>query len=186
MRGRRLSASTRSDADAGPDAGADAGVLVIGLGNLLVGDEGLGVQVLRRLETDYGFDPAVTLVDGGTSGLDLLPLFADYRRILLIDAVAGEGPPGSVTVLRDEAILRVLSQKLSVHHLGVTDVLALAQLLGYPAAEIVLVGVVPAELGLGLQLSPTVARSVPAIIEQLGAVLAEWGVTVRAKERSIC
>ena len=164
------------NADANPETGAD--ILLIGLGNLLLGDEGVGVHVLRRLECDYRFEPAVTLVDGGTSGLDLLPLFADHRRILMIDAVALDAPPGHIAVFRDADIRRALSPKLSVHHLGVSDLLALVQLLDYGPTEIVLVGIVPECLELGLDLSPSVAAVIPDVIERVGAILSGWSIAL--------
>lgn len=157
-------------------------VLLIGWGNLLLGDEGVGVHVLRRLEADYRFEPAIALVDGGTSGMDLLPLFADYRRILMIDAIALDRPPGSIAVIRDDEIRAVLSEKLSVHHLGVTDVLALAKLLDYPLSEIVLIGIVPERMELGLELSSTLRDALPDVIERAGAILLDWGVRLQARD----
>ncbi|QGU32929.1 HyaD/HybD family hydrogenase maturation endopeptidase [Thermochromatium tepidum] len=156
------------------DPGTD--VLLLGLGNLLLSDEGVGVQVVRRLERDYRFEPAIRLIDGGTSGLDLLPLFADHRRILMIDAIALAAPPGQIAVLRDAEIRSALSPRLSVHHLGLSDLLALAQWLDDGPTEIVLVGIVPECLELGLELSPSVAAAIPAVIEQVGAILSGWGV----------
>nr|WP_246194690.1 HyaD/HybD family hydrogenase maturation endopeptidase [Allochromatium palmeri] len=148
------------------------------MGNLLLGDEGVGVHVLRRLECDYSFEPAITLVDGGTSGLDLLPLFADHRRILMIDAIALDAPPGHIAVFRDADIRSVLNHKLSVHHLGVSDLLALVQLLDYGPTEIVLVGIVPECLELTLDLSSPVTAAIPAVIEQVGSILDTWGVAL--------
>lgn len=165
-----------AELDANDDPGA--GILLIGLGNLLLGDEGVGVHVLRRLECDYRFEPAITLVDGGTSGLDLLPLFADHRRILMIDAIALDAPPGNIAVFRDADIRRALSPKLSVHHLGVSDLLALVQLLDYGPTEIVLVGIVPECLELGLELSPAVAAAIPDVIERVGEILNGWGIVL--------
>lgn len=164
-------------------AGTDpSDVLLIGWGNLLLGDEGVGVHVLRRLEADYRFEPTVMLVDGGTSGMDLLPLFADYRRILMIDAIALDRPPGFIAVIRDDEIRAVLSEKLSVHHLGVTDVLAMTKLLDYPPSEIVLIGIVPERMELDLALSPTLCAALPDVIEQAGAILRDWGVRLLARE----
>ncbi|NEV62530.1 hydrogenase maturation protease [Thiorhodococcus minor] len=156
-----------------------ADALVIGWGNLLLSDEGVGVHALRRLELDYRFEPAVRLEDGGTSGLDLLPLFADHGRILMLDAVAGELPPGEIQVIRDDEIRRVLSQKLSVHHLGVTDVLAVAELLEYTLEEIVLVGIVPERLEPGLELSPTLTSRLADFTETAVSILGGWAIRGR-------
>lgn len=168
-----------------PSDAAESGpsdVLLIGWGNLLLGDEGVGVHVLRRLEAEYRFEPAVMLVDGGTSGMDLLPLFADYRRILMIDAIALDRPPGSIAVIRDDEIRAVLSEKLSVHHLGVTDVLAMTKLLDYPPSEIVLIGIVPERMELDLELSQTLCDALPDVIQRAGAILRHWGVRLLVHE----
>nr|WP_206171646.1 HyaD/HybD family hydrogenase maturation endopeptidase [Thiorhodococcus mannitoliphagus] len=156
--------------------------MVIGWGNLLLSDEGVGVHALRRLERDYRFEPAVRLEDGGTSGLDLLPLFAEHDRILMLDAVALEAPPGEIRVIRNAEIRRVLTQKLSVHHLGVADVLAVAELLEYAPEEIVLVGIVPECVDLGLELSPTLRDAMPRFMVTLVSILQGWGVSVRELE----
>lgn len=167
-----------SELNVNDDPGAD--ILLIGLGNLLLGDEGVGIHVLRRLERDYRLEPAVTLIDGGTLGLDLLPLFAEHRRILMIDAIALDAPPGRIDVFRDADIRRALSPKLSVHHLGVSDLLALLQLLDDGPTEIVLVGIVPECLELGLDLSPSVAAAIPDVIERVGEILNGWGIALGA------
>jgi len=153
-------------------------VLLIGWGNILLSDEGVGVHALRRLEQDYSYAPEVQLVDGGTSGLDLLPLFGDYRRILMLDAVALDAQAGEIAIYRGADIRRVLIQKLSVHHLGVSDVLAVAELLDYAPEEIVLVGIVPESLELGLELSPTLAARLPALVDAARSILEGWGVRI--------
>lgn len=160
-----------------------ADALVIGWGNLLLSDEGVGVHALRRLEREYRFEPAVRLEDGGTSGLDLLPLFAEHRRILMLDAIAGELPAGEIQVIRDGDIQRVLSQKLSVHHLGVADVLAVAELLEYAPEEIVLLGIVPDCVELGLELSPTLAGRLSDFTEAAVSILGRWGMCAHQAER---
>ncbi|AGA91172.1 hydrogenase maturation protease [Thioflavicoccus mobilis 8321] len=159
-------------------------VLVIGWGNILLSDEGVGVHALRRLGQDYRFEPCIRLEDGGTSGPDLLHLFAEHQRILMLDAVALDESPGTVRVIRGPDIQRVLTQKLSVHHLGVSDVLALAELMDYRPEEIVLVGVVPENLELGLELSPRLAECLPRLIEAALAVLRGWGVRIEVLDET--
>lgn len=162
----------------GPGGGGR--VLVLGLGNLLLSDEGLGVRALRLLEDGYSAEPALTLVDGGTAGLDLLPLFAEYRRILLLDALAMDRPPGHCALIRNEAILTVLSPRLSVHHLGLSDVLALTRLLDFPPSDIALVGMVPRCLDTGLDLSPEVTAALPRMLAMARTLLAGWGLQLVA------
>ena len=156
-----------------------AGTLLIGLGNLILGDEGVGVHAMRRLESTYAFEPAVELIDGGTSGLDLLPLLPDRHSLLLIDALAADAPPGTIRVLRGEEIRTALTEKVSLHHLGIADVLALAELLGYAPPEIVLIGIVPERMEMELGLSECLRRRMAEVIDTARAVLREWGIDSR-------
>ncbi len=157
--------------------------LIIGLGNLLLSDEGVGIHVLRRLEQGFDFNPSVALVDGGTSGLDLLSLFSEHQQVLLIDALfAPNSPHGAIEVLRNDAILAALSKKMSMHHLGISDVLALSQLLGYRPREIVLLGVVAGDLELGTKLSPSVKQQLPGILACTQEILGGWKIEMRARQ----
>jgi hydrogenase maturation protease len=156
-----------------------ASAMLIGLGNLILGDEGVGVHAMRQLEAGYAFEPAVELVDGGTSGLDLLPLLKDQRRLLLIDALASDAPPGTIRVIRNQEIRMALTEKVSLHHLGIADLLALAELLDYAPPEIALIGIVPECLEMELGLSDRLRARMPAIIETALGVLAGWGIDSR-------
>jgi hydrogenase maturation protease len=155
--------------------------MIIGLGNLLLGDEGIGVHAMRQLEAAYRFDPAVELIDGGTSGLDLLPLLQDQQRLLLLDALVSDDPPGSIRVIRNGAIKSALTEKVSLHHLGLADLLALAELLGCAPPEIVLIGVVPERMEMELGLSDRLRERLLDLIATACEILAEWGIDARAK-----
>ncbi|EIC20579.1 HyaD/HybD family hydrogenase maturation endopeptidase [Thiorhodovibrio frisius] len=169
------------------DIAAESDALIIGLGNLLLSDEGVGIHVLRRLEQQYGFAPSsVELVDGGTTGLDLLALFQEHNLILLIDALfAPDSAPGDIQILRNDAILAALSKKLSMHHLGISDVLALAQLLDYRPREIVLLGVVPENLELGTELSTPVEQRLPDILTSVQTILSDWHIAMKPHKPGI-
>ena len=172
-----------ADPESAPDAAAAPDALIIGLGNLLLSDEGVGIHLLRRLEQGFTFAPEIELVDGGTTGLDLLELFRRYETILLLDALfAPEGAPGDIQVLRNDAILAALSKKLSMHHLGISDVLALAQLLDYRPREIVLLGVVPENLELGTELSAPVQGQLPAALSRIQDILGDWRIGMQARQ----
>jgi hydrogenase maturation protease len=172
----------RARYDAEPfGAAAPASAMLIGLGNLIMGDEGVGVHVMRRLEGEYAFEPRVELVDGGTSGLDLLPLLKDQRRLLLIDALAADAPPGSIRIIRDQAIKSALTEKVSLHHLGIADLLALAELLDYAPPEIVLIGIVPERLEMELGLSQRLRARMPEVTATVLGVLAEWGIAAHRR-----
>jgi len=153
--------------------------LILGLGNLLLRDEGVGVHVLRRLEQALSFPPEVELLDGGTAGMDLLPHLAGRRRLLMIDAIVAKPDDldsNGLRILRDEAIRAALTEKVSLHHLGLADLLAMAELLGDLPAQVTLIGVPPERLELGTDLSERVAGQIPRIIALVLAELARWGV----------
>lgn len=157
--------------------------LIIGLGNLLLSDEGIGIHALRQLEQHFDFTPKVALVDGGTTGLDLLELFSQYETILLLDALfARDAPAGDIRILRNDAILAALSKKMSMHHLGISDVLALTQLLDYRPREIVLLGVVPENLDLGTELSLPIQGQLPTILSHIKEILGDWEISMQPRK----
>ena len=158
--------------------------MLLGLGNLLLGDEGLGVHVLRRFVAGYRCEPPITLIDGGTAGLELLPLFRDHARILMIDALDSGRPLGTVSLIRDQDIRRALEVKLSLHHLGLAEVLALLDLLDEVPAELVLIGVAPQRMALNLELSPAITAAIPVIIAAVQSVLTGWGVRLSVSLRA--
>ncbi|MCX7854553.1 MAG: HyaD/HybD family hydrogenase maturation endopeptidase [Anaerolineae bacterium] len=150
--------------------------LVLGVGNILLSDEGVGVHVVRLLRERYRFPQEVDILDGGTMGLDLLPYVEDTDRLLIVDAVQMDAPPGTVARLEGEQIPAVLNLKYSPHQAGVSDLLAAARLLGRSPAEVVLWGVQPASLEVGLELSPTVAAQVEVLLQNVLAELQRWGI----------
>ncbi len=123
-------------------------VLVLGLGNVLLGDDGLGPVALARLERDYRFAPEVRLVDGGTLGLTLLDELAQARHAILVDAVATGEPAGTLVRLDGEAVRDAVRERLSVHQVGVADLLDVARLVGCYPDSVVLLGLVPGSIGL--------------------------------------
>ncbi|KAB2960359.1 MAG: hydrogenase maturation protease, partial [Thermoanaerobaculia bacterium] len=146
------------------------GTLVLGIGNVLMGDEGVGVRAAQRLaEMPLGEDIAV--LDGGTGGFHLLSHFDAAERLILIDAALDGFPAGTVRVLRPR-FLSDFPRALSAHEIGLRDLLETATLLGkLPPTELVTVSVRP-PLELGLTLSPAVAAAVPEVIARVRELLA--------------
>ncbi|RNC71884.1 MAG: HyaD/HybD family hydrogenase maturation endopeptidase [Desulfuromonadales bacterium] len=151
-------------------------VLVLGIGNLIMTDDGVGVRVVQRLTEEYRFPEGVTVMDGGTLGLDLLHYLEGVERLLMVDAVETGGPPGTVVRLAGEEIPVALRTKLSPHQMGLQDLLAVAELQGNRPAEMVLWGVQPESIGLGMELSPAVAAQFDRLAAEVLAELAGWGV----------
>jgi hydrogenase maturation protease len=161
--------------------GSPVQTLILGVGNLLMSDEGLGVHVIQQLVRDYQLPEQVQVLDGGTLGMDLLYYLEGAENLLLIDAVETGEAPGTLVRLEDDQVPAFLSIKISPHQLGVPDMLAAAKLKDVYPQRIVLWGVQPELLELGLDLSPTVAAKVEPIIESILAQLQVWGHTLTPK-----
>jgi hydrogenase maturation protease len=144
-------------------------LLVLGLGNLLCGDDGLGVEAVRVLAEEYELPDGVVVLDGGTLGLSLLPHVLDARNVILVDAIRGAGPPGSLVRIEGEDVAPAVAGRLSPHQVGVADLLDGARLLDRYPERLVLHGAVPRSLELGLGLSPAVAASLPELLRRVVA-----------------
>lgn len=153
--------------------------VVLGVGNLLLSDEGFGVHVIQRLQARYHLPAEVQVVDGGTLGLDLLYYLDGASRLVIIDAVEADEEPGTVVRLEGEEVPSFLSIKMSPHQVGVTDMLFAAKLRDLYPQTLVLWGVQPQSLDLSLELSPPVAAQLDLVVEQVVADLLRWGVPVQ-------
>lgn len=151
--------------------------IVLGIGNLLNSDEGLGVHAVRRLEEELGTpDIGLQFVDGGTLGLNLLPLIEDASHLLLLDSVNAGQPPGTVVELTKGQIPLYSGVKMSVHQTTFQEVLGLANLRSRLPSHLHLIGVQPADLSVGVELSPIVADQLPEIVKRAKEILIEWGL----------
>lgn len=157
--------------------------LVLGIGNLLLSDEAVGIRVIEALARDYAFSPDIDIVDGGTAGMELLETMADRASLIVADAVLTGDAPGSVAVLRDAEVPALFTRKISPHQLGLADVLMALQLTGEFPRKLTLIGVVPASLAPGIGLSDSVRQAVAPALMQIIAALRGSGVTVREKTR---
>ena len=145
-------------------------IVVIGIGNLLMGDDGVGVHAVRQLSADGPQPGDVRLVDGGTLGLDLLPLVADAGALVLIDAVDMGLRPGTVRVLHGAEMHGALGGHISPHQVGLGDLLAVGRLTDSLPQQLALVAIQPAAVDVGLELSEACAAALPGA---LAAVRAE-------------
>ena len=159
----------------------EAKVLILGLGNILLQDEGLGVQAVQRLESNYQLPPDVEIIDGGTKGLDLLPFLEGVTDLLILDAVKMDEAPGTLIRLEGEAIPKALSVKMSMHQVGLQELLALGDLQGTLPSRIVLLGLEPAVVDWGLELSPPVADKLDELVEAASDELRRWQVELIEK-----
>ena len=122
-------------------------VLILGIGNVLWADEGFGVRAVEQLNARWAFPERVTVMDGGTQGLYLLPYLAQAEALIVFDAIDYGLRPGTLKVVRDEAVPAFMgAKKMSLHQTGFQDVVATAELLGQRPARMTLIGVQPEEL----------------------------------------
>lgn len=158
-----------------PEIPAPAQVLVLGIGNVLLRDDGVGIRVLRALERGLDEDVRVRFVDGGTIGFMLSALIDEAADLLVIDAVRMAERPGSVRCFENEAMDRFLTgRRGSVHEIGLSDVLDMARLTGNAPRRRALIGVEPASTELGEQLTAEVEQGVESAVLMARGVLHRW------------
>lgn len=150
-------------------------VIVLGVGNILLRDEGVGVRVIEALAERYALPPEVEIVDGGTVGMDLLDTLAGCDHLLICDAVQTGAPPATVVKLADAEVPALFQTRYSPHQLGLSEVLATLILMDEAPGAITLIGVVPVDLELGAELSPEVAAVVNQAVETLVVELQMMG-----------
>lgn len=156
-------------------------IVVLGLGNRLRRDEGLGVCALERLYHRYTLPTGVQLVDGGVLGLELLAYVERARRLLVLDATLTDGEPGSILRLEDDQVPAYFGMRASPHEIGLPDLLAVARLRGHSPESIVLLGMQPATIALGWELTPAVASRIDHLVEAAVDQLASWGYAPQAR-----
>lgn len=161
-------------------------IKVVGVGNLLWADEGFGVRCIEALADRWEFPPEVELLDGGTLGLGLVPLLQEATHVLLFDTVDHHGEPGSLILARDREIPRFMGRdKMSVHQVGMNDVLASLEMLGHRPAAFTLIGVKPVNLAeYGGSLAPEVRAQLPQALELALAELERWGAAARLRRQA--
>jgi len=144
--------------------GDRVGVVVLGLGNVLLADDGIGAAAVDRLERDYRIPPEVRLVEGGTLGLSLLDVVGGAEHLILVDAVATDAPPGTLVRLDGGDVMDAVRERLSVHQVGVADLLNAARLIGRYPASVLLLGLVPGSIGLGVGRTSAVDAALDALV----------------------
>jgi hydrogenase maturation protease len=159
---------------------APSKTVVLGLGNLIRSDDGIGVYALTQLEQDTRLPVDVNLVEGGTKGLELVPYICDASRLLVLDAVDVGATPGTVSRIVGKE-LRSLPASASVHELALADLLNALRIMGQEPEEVVLLGVQPQNTELGTVLSTPAQQALPTLVEATLSELSQWS---RSDERS--
>jgi len=150
-------------------------ILLIGLGNILLKDEGVGVHAIRILKERYHFGPSIEIIDGGTLGLDLLPFLEHCDRVLFVDAVDFGEEPGHIGEMEDGEIPSLLQARLSVHHMGLSDLLLAATWKDLKPEKICLIGIQPESLDMGLEMTPLIRGRLEKLLDRVVGKLEAWG-----------
>ncbi len=157
-------------------------VLIGGVGNVLLGDDGVGPYVVHHLESEYEFGPEVEIVDLGTPALDLIYKISGLDALILIDSVKNDEAPGTITLYRKEDLTRhAPAMRLDPHSPALTESLFAADMLGSSPADVLLVGVTGESYDPGCALSPDVSKSVERVLRAIVEELDGLGIQVRQK-----
>ena len=152
-------------------------VLILGIGNTLLSDEGIGVHVMQQMRKACGEHPCIEYLDGGTLSFTLADPIARADGLIVVDAARMHSPPGTVKVFHNEAMDSYLSgNRQSVHEVSLTDLLDIARLTESLPEQMCLVGIEPDCLDWGDQPSERVRLSVEPAIQEIMSILADWDI----------
>lgn len=147
--------------------------LILGVGNIIRSDDGMGVHAARLLERDPRVPVGVTILDGGTLGLELVPYASEACRVLFLDAIRSGKTPGTIVRLTGAELLR-MTGGWTAHQLGVADLIAALALVSAVPQDIVVLGVEPANTDWGTSLSPAVEAALAPLVEAAFQQLEVW------------
>lgn len=148
-------------------------IVILGIGNILLTDEGVGVRVVEALAARGGLPPGVELIDGGTCGMEMLEQLENLDALIVVDCVRCGRPPATPVLLKGDDVPVFFRTKLSPHQVSLSDVLASLEFTGRAPRKTVIVGMQPVSMGLGLDLSPEVAVRLPELVDLTLAEIAE-------------
>ena len=148
--------------------------VVLGLGNILFRDEGLGIHCLDALQGKIDPHDTIELVDGGTLGLNLLPLVETCSHLLVLDAVDGAEAPGTIIEIDNWQVSAINDINLSEHQMEFQNVVGIALFEGRLPAFLHVIGIQPADLNTGLGVSQEVQNAIPQVIARAQEVLKSW------------
>jgi hydrogenase maturation protease len=151
-------------------------IRILGVGNVLCTDDGLGPYAIKVLEAQFEFPENVEVIDLGTPGLDFTPYLADARMVIVLDTVKGDEAAGTLRLLRDgEIVAKPPPSRMSPHEPGLREALMATNFADSSPEEILLIGVVPESTGQGTKLTETVRSAVPEVVDAVVVELARLG-----------
>lgn len=156
--------------------------LLLGIGNIFLGDEAIGVRIIEAIEKRFDIPAGLDVIDGGTSGMEMLQDMANRDHLIVVDAVSSQKhAPGAVVLLKDEQVPVMFTTKISPHQLGLSDVLSALTMTDEFPKKLTLVGVVPESLEFNQSLSETVQNAFDKALDQVLTLLKEDGYELTEK-----
>lgn len=158
-----------------------SGIIVIGVGNILFTDEGVGVYAAKYLEENFDFHPSIEIIDGGVLGFKLLHYYQSYERVIILDTVTIDDQPGSLYHLPSDELMGLGSYRQSAHEVEVVEMLEIASLM-QSLAEVSVVGIIPDDIKrVDIDLTDVLKRSFPSYIQAVLKVLHNGGIETTPK-----
>ena len=157
-------------------------VTILGIGNVILRDEGFGVRVAEYLDKHYEFPESVQIVDGGTLGIELTQYVTGTEKLLVIDSINGGAEPGTTFRFHNDDVMEHFQDKLSAHEVGIQDVLGLLMVTGHKIPDVVVIGAQPYDVEAGVELSDGMMELLPQMVEQALAELKNWGIEPKKRD----
>lgn len=151
-----------------PETAAGPSIMVLGVGNLILKDEGFGIHVVQELERrreELGIPDTIELFDGGTLGMDLVYYIGNKDKVIIVDIINAGSRPGDIYKFRPSEINEPPFKKVSFHQVTLFDVLRMADQMECTPKDVVIIAVQPKEVNWGEELSEEVAKAIPRVIE---------------------
>jgi len=159
--------------------------VVLGIGNTILTDEAAGVRAVEALEKAFKIPPDVLLIDGGTSGMEMIEDLSDLDLLIVLDVVKTGAAPGTLVKIAGDEIPIFFRNKLSPHQIALPDVLASLELLDAIPKEIIVLGVEPISLELGMEMTETVAAQIPGLMQMAADELISRGYALETLSEQV-
>jgi len=160
-------------------------LLILGIGNILQNDDGVGVYATKFLETNYTFSPKISIINGGVEGINLLNVFMEYKEVLILDAIDIQDEAGSIYHLPAKELINHKLNIATAHDIGVIECLNMLQLMDKEPPISSILGIVPQNIAFRIGLSETLAQKFHLYIQTLLSILKEHGIEVEKNAKTL-
>ncbi len=157
-------------------------ITILGIGNIILSDEGFGVKVVEYLQKNFSFPENVSLIDGGTLGIELTEFVTGTKKLLIIDSIDGEKDSGTIFKFVGDEIKNHFNEKISAHEIGIQDVLTSLELTNKKIPDVIVIGAQPFNLDAGTDLTPQMKKLLPIVADMALEILSDWKINFRRKE----